>query len=81
MKEDITKMVAEYMDARIYFIDAGKKVAYTEVFDNALLKSTTQLEHRFVLQLALDYLVALGEVDLEFAGVNDEGQTLYERIV
>ena len=27
------------------------------------------------------YLMAFEEIDLVFAGVNDEGQTLYERIV
>ena len=75
-----TKMVGEHVDNHIYFVEVGKKVNYTELFDKALLDAMTTLEHRYVLERALAYLIAFEEVDLELAGVNDEGQTLYQRI-
>ena len=64
-----------------YFVDAGKKVDYTKLFDKHLLEATTPLEQRYVLKRALDHLIACSEIDVMFAGVNDEGQTLYKRIV
>ena len=81
MNEEINEMVREHVDARIYFVSAGKKVDYTQLFDKQLLQATTSLEHRYVFERALAYLMAFEEIDLVFAGVNDKGQTLYKRIV
>jgi hypothetical protein len=55
-------------------------VDYTQLFDKHLLQATTSLEHRYVFERALAHLMAFEEIDLVFAGVNDEGQTLYKRI-
>ena len=79
--EEIKEMVAEHVDDHLYFVEAGKKVDFTQLFDKHLLKSTTPLEQRYVLKRTLDHLIACGEIDVVFAGVNDEGQTLYKRIV
>jgi hypothetical protein len=79
--EAMKEMVFEHVDEHLFFVEAGKKVDYTQLFDKHLLQATTPLEHRYVFKRALDHLVACGEVDLVFAGVNDEGPTLYERIV
>ena len=81
MNEATMKMVFEHVDDRLYFVPAGKKVDYTKLFDKHLLESTSPLEHRYVFERALAYLMAFEEIDLVFAGVNDEGQTLYQRIV
>ena len=80
MNENTKEMVREYVDDRLYFVPVGKKVDYTKLFDKHLLESTSQLEHQYVFERALDYLIAFEEIDLVLAGVNDEGQTLYQRI-
>jgi hypothetical protein len=81
ISEATKKMVFEHVDDRLYFVPAGKKVDYTQLFDKRLLESTSPLEHRYVFERALAYLMAFEEIDLVFAGVNDKGQTLYKRIV
>ena len=81
ISEVTKKMVFEHVDDHLYFVEAGKKVDYTKLFDKHLLEATTPLEQRYVLKRALDHLIACGEIDVVFAGVNDEGQTLYKRIV
>ena len=81
MTEEIQEMVIEHVDEQLYFVEAGEKVEYTKLFDKHLLEATTPLEQRYVLKRALDHLIACGEIDVVFAGVNDEGQTLYKRIV
>ena len=80
MNEVIQLMVAEQVEKRYYLIPVGKKVLYTELFDELVLESTTSLDQHYVLKGALDHLVACGEVDFEFAGEDDDGQTLYRRI-
>ena len=81
ISESTKEMVSEHVDEHLYFLDAGKKMDYTKLFDKHLLEAMTRLEQRYVLKRALDLLVAFGEIDVEFAGVNDEGETLYKRIV
>jgi|GEM_PF-5698094 len=78
--EKTTKMVSDHVDKQLYFIKVGKKVDYTQLFNKHLLQSTTLLEHRYVFERALAYLMAFEEIDLVYAGVNEEGQPLYERI-
>ena len=80
MTEEIQQLIAEHVDKQYYLIPVGKKVAYTELFGKLLLQSTTPLDQHYVLKGTLDHLVACGEVDFEFAGEDDEGQTLYRRI-
>jgi hypothetical protein len=80
MTEEIQQMIAEHVDNHYYLTPVGKKVAYTELFGKLLLQSTTSLDQHYVLKGTLDHLVACGEVDFEFAGEDDEGQTLYRRI-
>jgi hypothetical protein len=80
MIEEIQEMISEHVDKHYYLIPVGKKVAYTELFGKLLLQSTTSLDQHYVLKGTLDHLVACGEVDFEFAGVNDEKETLYRKI-
>lgn len=77
--EEAKKMVFEHVDEHLYFVPVGKKVDYTQLFDKTLLKATTPLEHYYVFERALAHLIALEEIDLVFAGVDDEGRTLYRR--
>ena len=72
--------VSDHVDDQLYFVSAGKKVDYTQLFDKHLLEATTPLEHHYVLKRVLDHLVACGEIDVVFAGEDDEGQTLYQRM-
>ena len=81
INEATKKMVFDHVDEHLYFVEAGKKVGYTKLFDKHLLEATTPLEQRYVLKRALDHMVACGEIDVMFAGENDKGETLYERIV
>ena len=81
ISEATKKMVFEHVDEHLYFVDVDKKVDYTELFDKHLLQATTSLEHRYVFERALAYLMALDEIDLRIVGVDEEGKTLYERIV
>ena len=78
--EETRNMVHEHVDEHLYFVECDKKVDFTQLFDKHLLQATTSLEHRYVFKRALDLLVALGELDVMFAGENDEGETLYMRI-
>ncbi|MGB5718993.1 MAG: hypothetical protein WBN81_18125 [Gammaproteobacteria bacterium] len=54
---------------------------FKQLFDKRLLDATTPLEQRYVLKRALDHLVACGEIDVVFAGEDDGGETLYQRVV
>ena len=80
INEAMNKIVSGHVDEQLYFVKVGNKVDYTQLFDKHLLQSMTLLEHRYVLERALAYLIAFEEIDLVFAGVNDKGQILYERI-
>jgi hypothetical protein len=79
ISEATKKMVFVHVDEHLYFVEVGNKVDYTQLFDKHLLQTTTSLEHRYVFERALAYLMAFEDIDLVFAGVNDEGQTLYKR--
>ena len=80
MTEEIQQIIAEHVDNQYYLIPVGKKVVYTDLFGKLLLQSTTSLDRHYVLKGTLDHLVACGEVCFEFAGEDDDGQTLYRRI-
>ena len=77
---DNAKMVFEHVDSRLFLIKCGEPVDSHALFDKAVLASTSELEHRYVFDRTLAYLIAFGEIELEFAGVNDDGQPLYRRL-
>ena len=79
MNEEIKEMVIEHADMRSYLIGIDEIVDYKRLFDPVLLESTTSLEQLYVLDRTLTMLVACGEIDLEHAGISDEGLTLYRR--
>ena len=79
MNVEIKKMVIEHADMRSYLIGVDEIVDYKRLFDPVLLESTTSLEQLYVFDRTLTMLVACGEIDLEHAGISDEGLTLYRR--
>jgi len=81
LTEVYRNMIVDHVDQQIYFVEPGKKVDYTQLFDKHLLEATTPLEHLCVFERALNMSIVCGEVDdLEIVGVNDEGRTLYRRL-
>jgi hypothetical protein len=79
MNRNMMKMVHGHVDDHLYHVEVGKKVTYMALFDKRLLDSTSTLEHYYVFERALADLMAFEEIDLEYAGVDDEGRTLYKR--
>ena len=77
---DIKEMVYGQVDEHLYLIDCDDTNVCESLFDKVLWDATTSLDH-YVFERALALLISCEEIDLVFAGVNDEGQTLYERIV
>jgi hypothetical protein len=77
MNYEVARMVGDHVDYRLYYVNVGEKVTYRELFDKTLLDATTELEHQYVFEQAIAYLIAIGEIDLEHAGVNEEGEKLY----
>lgn len=80
VNKDIKQMVLDHVDMRIYFMECDETYECEFLFDKALWNATTPLEHQYVLERSLALLTACGEIELEFAGVNDEGKTLYRRL-
>lgn len=80
MNRAMMKMVHDHVDDHLYHVEVDKQVTYMELFDKQLLDSTSTLEHYYVFERALADLMAFEEIDLEYAGVDDEGRTLYKRI-
>jgi hypothetical protein len=76
---DDAQLVSEHVKQRIYLIGCGEVVGRSTVFGEAVLAATSALEQLYVLDRTLAYLIAFGEIELEFAGVNDEGEPLYRR--
>ena len=74
------KMVFEHVDEHLYLIDCDDRNVCKNLFDKVLWDATTSLDH-YVFERALNLLIAFGEIDLIVDGVNDKGQTLYQRIV
>ena len=79
MKDEINKMVVEHVEMREWLIGFDEAVDYKRLFDPVLLEATTSLEQLYVFDRTLTILVACGEIDLEHAGISDEGLTLYRR--
>ena len=77
--DSIKTMVAEHVEMREWLIGFDETVDYTRLFDPVLLEATTSLEHRYILDRTLSLMVVCGEIDLEFAGINDAGFSLYRR--
>ena len=73
------KLVADHINQRIYLIECGEVADRHALFGEAVLATTSALEQRYVLDRNLAYLIAFGEINLEIAGVNEDGEPVYRR--
>jgi hypothetical protein len=79
MKEIFKEMMLEHIDARIYHMQSDKTYVFGWLLGDPILASTTELE-RMYLERMLNLLVVCGETEMEIAGLDEEGQTLYHRV-
>jgi hypothetical protein len=78
--ENIEAMVSEHAINRVARMEIGDVTNGIELFGSALWYNLTDLEKHYLFMRMLDMLVDEGELDLEFAGVDADGQTLYRKI-
>ena len=76
---DESKRLLDHVNQRLYLIECGEVADRRALFGESVMASTSALEQRYVLDRTLAYLIAFGELDLEIAGVNDDGEPLYRR--
>ena len=78
--ENIEGMISEHATNGVARMKVGDVTSCVGLFGSALWYNLTDLERYCLFMDIVDMLVDEGELDLEFAGVNDEGLTLYRRI-
>jgi hypothetical protein len=78
--KNMDEMISEHAINRVARMEIGDVTNCIELFGSAVWYSLTDLEKHYLFMRMVDMLVDEGELDLEIAGVNDAGQTLYERI-
>jgi hypothetical protein len=77
---NMEEMISEHAINSVARMEIGDITNHKELFGSAVWYSLTDLEKHYLFMRMVDMLVDEGELDLEIAGVNDAGQTLYERI-
>ena len=78
--ESIEDMISEHAINRVARMEIGDVTYCKELFGKALWHSLTVLEQHYLFMRMVDMLVNEGELELEFAGVDDDGKNLYRRI-
>ena len=78
--ENMDEMISEHAINRVARMEIGDVTNHKELFGSAVWYSLTDLEKHYLFMRMVDMLVGEGELDLEIAGVNDEGETLYRKI-
>ena len=73
-------MISEHAINRVARMEIGDITNCKELFGRALWHSLTDLEKHYLFMRMVDMLVSEGELDLEFAEVDSDGQTLYRKI-
>jgi hypothetical protein len=79
-KENIEEMISEHATNSVARMKVGDVTSCVGLFGSALWYSLTELERYYLFMNMVDMLVGEGELDLEFAGVNDVKETLYRKI-
>ena len=79
LNNDVKTMAQEHLDARVYHMQSGETYAFDWLLGESILASCTDLERLFLERL-IYLLVTCSEVDIDIAGVNDEGEFLYRRL-
>ena len=77
---NMEELISEHATNRVARMEVGDVTNNKELFGSALWYSLTDLEKHYLFIRMVDMLVGEGELDLEFAGVDDEGQPLYRKI-
>ena len=80
INENTEELVSEHAINRVARMKAGDVTNSEELFGKAVWHSLTDLEKHYLFMRTLDMLVNEGGLDLEFAGVDADGQTLYRKI-
>jgi hypothetical protein len=80
MKENIREMLLEHINARVYHMQCDETYVFGWLLGEPILASTTELEQMY-LERMLNLLIVCGETEVEIAGLDEEGRTLYQRIV
>jgi hypothetical protein len=78
--ENTEDMISEHAFNRVACMEIGDVTNCKDLFGSALWYSLTDLEKHYLFIRMINMLVTVGELDLEFAGEDHEGQTLYRRI-
>ena len=78
--ESTEELVSEHAINRVARMKAGNVTNCKELFGKAVWYNLTDLEKHYLFMRTLDMLFNEGDLDLEFAGEDDEGQTLYRKI-
>ena len=74
------EMISEHAINRVARMEIGDVTNCNELFGSAVWYSLTDLEKHYLFMRMVDMLVDEGELDLEFAGVDADEQTLYRKI-
>lgn len=77
--DDFNEMLEEYLINSIASMDIGEVTNCAGLFDPKLWDNLTRLERRYLFGCTLDNFVITGEVNLEFAECDHEGEILYRR--
>ena len=78
--ENMEEMISEHAINRVARMKAGDVTSPVGLFGSAVWYSLTDLEKHYPFMRMVDMLVDEGELDLEFAGVDADGQNLYRKI-
>jgi hypothetical protein len=74
------EMISEHAINRVARMDIGDVTSPLGLFGSAVWYSLTDLEKHYLFMRMIDMLVSEGELDLEFDGVDSDGQFLYRKI-
>ena len=78
--KNMEEVISEHAINRVACMKVGDVTSPVGLFGSAVWYNLTDLEKHYLFMRMLDMLVDEGELDLEFAGVDADGQTLYRRI-
>jgi len=79
LTQNVKTMLQEHLDARSYHMQCDETYDFGWLLGESILASCTDLEKLFMERL-IYLLVTCSEVDIDLAGVNDAGDTLYRRL-
>ena len=78
--KNMEEMISEHAINRVARMEIGDVTNNKDLFGSAVWYSLTDLEKHYLFMRMVGMLVDEGELDLEFAGVDADGQNLYRKI-